>query len=46
MGLLALLLWRYRDRVRPGILFAWFVLAGLERFLVEFVRRNDMSPSG
>ena len=42
MGLVALLLWRLRDRVRPGILFAiWLVLAGLERLLVEFIRRND-----
>ena len=31
-----------RDRVRPGVLFAlWLVLAGLERFLVEFLRRNE-----
>jgi phosphatidylglycerol:prolipoprotein diacylglycerol transferase len=36
------LLWRWRDRFRPGILFAlYLVFAGLERFLVEFVRRND-----
>jgi phosphatidylglycerol:prolipoprotein diacylglycerol transferase len=42
MGLLALLLWRLRDRVRPGILFAmWLVLSGLERVLVEIIRRND-----
>ena len=42
MGLVALLLWRWRDRWRPGMLFAlYLVLAGLERFLVEFVRRND-----
>ncbi len=42
MGLVALLLWNLRDRVRPGILFAlYLVLAGLERFMVEFVRRND-----
>jgi phosphatidylglycerol:prolipoprotein diacylglycerol transferase len=41
MGLVAWLLWRYRDRVRPGILFAWYLVgAGAERFLVEFVRRN------
>jgi phosphatidylglycerol:prolipoprotein diacylglycerol transferase len=41
MGLVALLLWRLRDRVRPGVLFAsYLVLGGLERFLVEFVRRN------
>ena len=42
MGLVALALWRLRDRVRPGILFAlWLVLSGVERVLVEFIRRND-----
>ena len=42
MGLIALALWRLRDRVRPGILFAlWLLLSGLERLLVEFIRRND-----
>ncbi|MEX0992926.1 MAG: prolipoprotein diacylglyceryl transferase [Solirubrobacterales bacterium] len=42
MGLVALLLWSWRDRFRPGILFAiYLVLSGLERFLVEFVRRNS-----
>lgn len=42
MGLLALVLWRLRDRVRPGILFAlWLALSGLERVLVELIRRND-----
>lgn len=42
MGLVALLLWHLRDRVRPGALFAlYLVLAGLERLLVEFIRRND-----
>jgi phosphatidylglycerol---prolipoprotein diacylglyceryl transferase len=42
MGLVAVLLWRWRDRWRPGTLFAvYLVLAGLERFLVEFIRRND-----
>lgn len=47
MGLVAWLLWRYRDRVRPGILFAWYlVAAGIERFLVEFVRRNEDSVLG
>jgi phosphatidylglycerol:prolipoprotein diacylglycerol transferase len=41
MGLLALVLWRLRDRLRPGALFAiYLVAAGLERFLVEFARRN------
>jgi phosphatidylglycerol---prolipoprotein diacylglyceryl transferase len=47
MGLVALLLWRWRDRFRPGILFAlYLVLAGLERFLVEFIRRNDEVLAG
>ena len=36
------LLWRLRDRFQPGVLFAlYLVLAGAERFLVEFIRRND-----
>jgi phosphatidylglycerol---prolipoprotein diacylglyceryl transferase len=36
------LLWRWRHRWRPGTLFAlYLVLAGTERFLVEFIRRND-----
>jgi phosphatidylglycerol---prolipoprotein diacylglyceryl transferase len=42
MGLVAWGLWRLRDRVRPGGLFAlWMVAAGVERFLVELIRRND-----
>jgi phosphatidylglycerol:prolipoprotein diacylglycerol transferase len=42
MGLVAFFLWRLRDRVRPGILFAlYLVIAGVERFLIEFIRRND-----
>jgi phosphatidylglycerol---prolipoprotein diacylglyceryl transferase len=42
MGLVSLVLWRLRDAVRPGGLFAlYLVFAGIERFLVEFVRRND-----
>ena len=42
MGLIAIVLWRLRDRFRPGIIFAlYLLLAGLERFLVEFVRRNE-----
>jgi phosphatidylglycerol---prolipoprotein diacylglyceryl transferase len=41
MGLVAFLLWRLRDRVRPGVVFALYcLLSGLERFLVEFIRRN------
>jgi len=43
MAAVAYGLWRWRDRSgRPGLLFAtYLVLAGLERFLVEFIRRND-----
>jgi len=41
MSLLALLLWSLRDRVRPGVIFAlYLLLSGLERLLVEFIRRN------
>jgi phosphatidylglycerol:prolipoprotein diacylglycerol transferase len=42
MCLLAYALWRLRDRVRPGVVFALYLVgSGLERFLVEFVRRNS-----
>lgn len=41
MGLVAWALWRARDAFRPGVLFGFYlVLAGTERFLVEFLRRN------
>jgi phosphatidylglycerol:prolipoprotein diacylglycerol transferase len=41
MGLVALLLWRLRDRVHPRTLVAIYLVgAGLERFIVEFWRRN------
>ena len=41
MGIVALVLWRFRDRLTNGRLFAlYLVLAGIERFLVEFIRRN------
>ena len=47
MGLGAWLLWRARDAFRPGVLFAWYlVLVGAERFLVEFVRRNEPVVAG
>jgi phosphatidylglycerol:prolipoprotein diacylglycerol transferase len=42
MGFAAYVLWSWRDRFQPGVLFSiYLVLAGLERFLVEFIRRND-----
>lgn len=41
MCLLAYVLWSLRDRLRPGaILGLYLVLSGLERLLVEFIRRN------
>jgi phosphatidylglycerol:prolipoprotein diacylglycerol transferase len=47
MGLVALVLWRLRDRYAPGVLFAiYLILAGLERLLVEFIRRNDHVVAG
>jgi len=42
MGLAAALLWNLRGRMRPGGLFAlYLVIAGVERLLIEFIRRND-----
>ncbi len=47
MGLGAWALWRARDAFAPGVLFAFYlVLAGSERLLVEFVRRNDAVLAG
>src|SRR3954468_14473886 len=47
MGLVALLLWQLRDRLRPGLVFAlWLLLSGTERLLVEFIRRNDPKALG
>jgi phosphatidylglycerol:prolipoprotein diacylglycerol transferase len=47
MGLLAWALWRLRDRVRPGALIALYLVgAGLERFVVEFWRRNSPDVVG
>lgn len=41
MGLAALVLWALRDRLPAGAIFGlWLVLAGLERFVIEFWRRN------
>ena len=42
MGIAGLVLWRIRDRVAPGVLFGlYLVIAGIERFLIEFIRRNE-----
>ena len=47
MGLIALVLWNLRDRFRPGVLFGlYLVLAGLERLLIELIRRNDAVVAG
>jgi phosphatidylglycerol---prolipoprotein diacylglyceryl transferase len=47
MGTVGYMLWRLRDVIRPGGLFAlYLVLAGAERFLVEFLRRNDPAALG
>jgi phosphatidylglycerol---prolipoprotein diacylglyceryl transferase len=47
MGLVAWFLWRIRHSLRPGGLFAlYLVLAGAERLLVEFLRRNDRIFAG
>jgi phosphatidylglycerol:prolipoprotein diacylglycerol transferase len=47
MGLVAYFLWRLRDRVQPGVLFAsYLVIAGIERFLIEFIRRNEDAALG
>ncbi len=41
MCLLAYFLWQLRFRVRPGIVFSsYLIFSGLERLLVEFIRRN------
>jgi phosphatidylglycerol:prolipoprotein diacylglycerol transferase len=47
MALLAYFLWRLRDRVRPGVVFALYLVgSGLERLLVEFIRRNHEVLAG
>ncbi len=47
MGLIAWGLWRMRDRFRPGALFAlYLLLSGLERLLIEFLRRNHRVVAG
>jgi phosphatidylglycerol:prolipoprotein diacylglycerol transferase len=47
MGLVALVLWNLRDRFPPGVLFGlYLVLAGMERLLIELIRRNDAVVAG
>jgi phosphatidylglycerol---prolipoprotein diacylglyceryl transferase len=47
MGVAGVVLWRLRDRFPLGVLFGiYLIIAGLERFLVEFIRRNDDVVAG
>ncbi len=47
MGFAALVLWHLRDRFKPGVVFAlYLVIAGVERLLIEFLRRNDHVVAG
>jgi phosphatidylglycerol:prolipoprotein diacylglycerol transferase len=47
MGLAGVVLWRLRDRFAPGVLFGlYLMIAGVERFLVEFIRRNEEVVAG
>jgi phosphatidylglycerol:prolipoprotein diacylglycerol transferase len=47
LGLVALALWRLRGRLAPGVVFALYLVAGgVERLLVEFIRRNDDAALG
>src|SRR5918998_1221237 len=46
-GLVGGALGGWRDRFAPGFLFGlYLILAGIERFLVEFIRRNDAVAAG
>jgi phosphatidylglycerol:prolipoprotein diacylglycerol transferase len=47
MGFAGVLLWHLRDRFAPGVLFGlYLMIAGVERFLIEFIRRNDDVVAG
>ncbi len=47
LGFGAWALWQLRERVRAGVLFAMYlVYGGAERFLIEFMRRNDPEVAG
>ena len=41
------MLWHRRDRFAPGVLFGiYLVIVGVERFLIELIRRNDSVVAG
>ncbi len=47
MGIATLVLWRLRDRFAPGVLIGiYLVIVGVERFLIELIRRNDSVVAG
>lgn len=47
MAILAWVLWRLRDRFAPGVLFGIYLVASsIERFLIEFLRRNETVALG
>jgi phosphatidylglycerol---prolipoprotein diacylglyceryl transferase len=47
MCLLAFALWQFRDRLKPGVIFALYLVgSGTERLLVEFIRRNKEVLAG
>jgi phosphatidylglycerol:prolipoprotein diacylglycerol transferase len=47
MAILAIVLWRLRDRWHPGVLFGvYLIFSSLSRFVVEFFRRNEVVAAG
>ncbi len=47
MGSATIVLWQLRARLAGGLLFGlYLVIAGVERFLIEFIRRNEQVLAG
>ncbi len=47
MGMATIVLWHLRGRLVRGVLFGlYLVIAGVERFLIEFIRRNETVVAG
>ncbi len=47
MAVLSYVLWRLRDRWRPGVLFGvYLVCSSIERLAIEFIRRNEAVFAG